>query len=98
VSPFVSKRNTPLDGNAFAGIDVVDDRLDRLRRGLAGRVDLRATSARWAWVEYVLAQGSLAEGRAVLDAVHAGGKWSDYKRAFNALPQERPRRALRVVA
>jgi hypothetical protein len=49
-------------------------------------------------VEYVLAQGSFAEGRAVLEAVQAGGGWSDYKRAFNALPQERRRRTLRVVA
>lgn len=98
ISPFVAKRNTPLDGAAFAGIDVIDARLDRLRRGLAGRVDLRATSARWAWVEYVLAQGSFDEGRAVLDAVHAGGKWSAYKRAFEALPAGRGRRALRVVS
>jgi radical SAM superfamily enzyme YgiQ (UPF0313 family) len=98
VSPFVAKRNTPLDGAAFAGIDVVDDRLDRLRRGLRGRVDLRATSARWAWVEYVLAQGSRDEGRAVLDAVRAGGKFSAYKAAFTGLSSTRTRRALRVVA
>ena len=65
------EKNTPLDGEPFAGIDVVDDRLDRLRRGLKGRVDVRATSARWAWVEYVLAQGGEAEGHAVVDAVAA---------------------------
>jgi radical SAM superfamily enzyme YgiQ (UPF0313 family) len=98
ISPFVAKRNTPLDGQPFAGMSVVEARLARLRRGLKGRVDLRATSVRWAWVEYVLAQGSFAEGRAVLEAVQAGGGWSDYKRAFNALPQERRRRTLRVVA
>jgi radical SAM superfamily enzyme YgiQ (UPF0313 family) len=98
ISPFVAKRNTPLDGAAFAGIDVVEDRLDRLRRGLRGRVDLRSTSARWAWVEYVLAQGSRAEGLAVLDAVRAGGKVSHYKAAFAAMPEQRKRRALRVVA
>jgi len=98
ISPFVAKRNTPLDGYAFAGTDVVEARLARLRKGLKGRVDLRATSARWAWVEYVLAQGSFSEGRAVLDAVRAGGKWSDYKRAFNLLPEARKRRALRIVA
>ena len=94
VAPFVAKRNTPLDGTPFAGIPLVDARLRRLRRGVRGRVELRATSARWAWVEYVLAQGGRAEGRAVLDAVHAGGRFSDWKRAFNALPEERPRRLL----
>jgi radical SAM superfamily enzyme YgiQ (UPF0313 family) len=98
ISPFVAKRNTPLDGVEFAGIQVVDDRLDRLRRGLRGRVELRSTSARWAYVEYVLAQGSWAEGRAVLDAVHAGGRFSAYKKAFSALPAARTRRPLRVVS
>ncbi len=94
VAPFVAKRNTPLDGTPFAGMPLVDARLRRLRRGVRGRVELRATSSRWAWVEYVLAQGGRAEGRAVLEAVHAGGRFSDWKRAFNALPEERPRRLL----
>jgi radical SAM superfamily enzyme YgiQ (UPF0313 family) len=98
ISPFVAKRNTPLDGAEFAGISVVEDRLQRLRRGLHGRVDLRPTSARWAWVEYILAQGAAPEGRAVYEAVQAGGKWSDYKRAFGQMPDTRKRRALRVVA
>ncbi len=94
VAPFVAKRNTPLDGEPFAGINLVDARLRRLRRGVRGRVDVRATSARWAWVEYVLAQGGRAEGLAVLEAVNAGGRFSDWKRAFNALPADRPRRSL----
>lgn len=94
VAPFVAKRNTPLDGAAFAGIPLVEARLRKLRRGVRGRVDVRATSARWAWVEYVLAQGGRAEGFAVLDAVHAGGRFSDWKRAFDALPKDRPRRQL----
>ena len=94
VAPFVAKRNTPLDGAPFAGMPLVEARLRRLRRGVRGRVDVRATSARWAWVEYILAQGGRAEGLAVLDAVHAGGRFSDWKRAFNALPKDRPRRLL----
>jgi radical SAM superfamily enzyme YgiQ (UPF0313 family) len=94
VAPFVAKRNTPLDGTPFAGMPLVEARLRRLRRGVRGRVELRATSARWAWVEYVLAQGGRAEGLAVLDAVRAGGRFADWKRAFKALPEERPRRLL----
>ena len=42
----------------------------------------------------VLAQGAEAEGRAVLDAVKAGGRFAHWKRAFEALPADRPRRAL----
>ncbi|AKF04347.1 B12-binding domain-containing radical SAM protein [Sandaracinus amylolyticus] len=98
IAPFVSKRNTPMDGLPFAGIKPVEERLEQLRRGTKGRVDVRATSARWAWIEWVLAQGGRAEGRAVMDAVHAGGRFADWKRAFEALPAARPRRALAVVA
>jgi radical SAM superfamily enzyme YgiQ (UPF0313 family) len=85
IAPFCSKRNTPLDRQPYAGIDVVDARLDRLRRGLRGRADVRSTSAKWAWVEYVLAQGGEAEGLAVIDAVHDGGGFAAYKRAFGKL-------------
>jgi radical SAM superfamily enzyme YgiQ (UPF0313 family) len=101
IAPFCSKRNTPMDGLPFAGIDVVNDRLDRLRRGFRGRVDVRATSARWAWAEYVLAQGGEAEGLAALEAVRAGGKFADYKRAFGKVERARPagraRRALAIA-
>jgi len=91
IAPFCAKRNTPLDGQPFAGIDVVDKRLDRLRRGLRGRADVRSTSAKWAWVEYVLAQGGPAEGLAVLEAMRAGGNFASYRRAFDKLEAERPR-------
>jgi radical SAM superfamily enzyme YgiQ (UPF0313 family) len=82
VAPFVAKRHTPLDGEPFAGIDVVEDRLDRLRRGLRGTATVRPTSARWAWVEYMLAQGDASAGLAVLDAHRAGGRFADYRGAF----------------
>jgi radical SAM superfamily enzyme YgiQ (UPF0313 family) len=98
IAPFVSKRNTPLDGQPFAGIKVVEQRLARLRRGVKGRVEIRATSARWAWVEWVLAQGGPAEGRAVLDAVRAGGAFRDWERAFAAISPSEPRRKLAIVA
>jgi radical SAM superfamily enzyme YgiQ (UPF0313 family) len=96
IAPFCAKRNTPLDGAPFAGIDVVDARLDRLRRGLKGRAEVRATSARWAWVEYVLAQGGEPEGLAVIDAVEAGGSFRAYARALGPGPVRRrgPRLAL----
>jgi radical SAM superfamily enzyme YgiQ (UPF0313 family) len=82
IAPFCPKRNTPLVDAEFAGIQVVDRLLDRLRKGLRGRADVRTTSAKWAWVEAVLAKGGDAEGRAVLEATHAGGSYAAYKRAF----------------
>jgi radical SAM superfamily enzyme YgiQ (UPF0313 family) len=89
LAPFVAKRNTPLDGSPFAGIALVEDRLDRLGRGLraaglAGKVTVRPTSAKWAWVEYMLAQGETRAGLAVIDAYRAGGNFAAYKKAFVA--------------
>jgi radical SAM superfamily enzyme YgiQ (UPF0313 family) len=89
LAPFVAKRNTPLDGTPFAGIDVVEARLSRLRdglrtAGLAAKVEVRPTSARWAWVEYMLAQGESNAGLAVMDAHRAGGTFAAYKKAFVA--------------
>ena len=85
IAPFCSKRRTPLDGNEFAGIDIVQQRLKRLERGLKGRADVRTTSAKWAWVEFVLAQGAEREGLALWDAVQAGGGFAEYRRAFEEL-------------
>jgi radical SAM superfamily enzyme YgiQ (UPF0313 family) len=99
IAPFCPKRNTPLAEASFAGIDVVQKRLARLRRGVKGRVDVRATSARWAWVEAVLAKGGVAEGKAVMDAVHAGGSFAAYQKAFGARAEKRgrERRSLAVL-
>ena len=84
VAPFVAKRNTPLDGEPFDGVARVEQKLARLRRGLAGRAEVRPTSARWAWVEYMLAQGGFAAGLAALDAHRAGGSFAAWKKAFRA--------------
>ena len=43
---------------------------------------MRSTSAKWAWVEFVLAQGAEEEGLALWDAVRAGGSFADYRKAF----------------
>jgi radical SAM superfamily enzyme YgiQ (UPF0313 family) len=87
LAPFVAKRNTPLDGTEFAGINLVEGRLTRLRKGLqaaglGGKVEVRPTSARWAWVEYMIAQAETVAGLAIMDAHHAGGSFSAYKKAF----------------
>ncbi len=84
VAPFVAKRHTPLDGAPFAGLDVVEGRLERLRRQLKGKAELRPTSARWAWVEYMLAQCGPEAGLAAFDAWTSGGSFSAYRKAFTA--------------
>ena len=82
IAPFVAKRNTPLDRRPFAGIPYVEGVLTRLKRELRGRVDVRSTSARWAWVEYALAQGGFDMAEAALDAHAGGGTFAAWKRAI----------------
>jgi radical SAM superfamily enzyme YgiQ (UPF0313 family) len=95
VAPFVAKRNTPLDGSPYAGVKLVEDRLARLRRGLKGAVEVRPTSARWAWIEYLLAMGGIEAGRRALRAHRDGGSFAAWKRAFADSGAERTQ--LRVV-
>jgi radical SAM superfamily enzyme YgiQ (UPF0313 family) len=85
ISPFVAKRHTPLDGAPFEAIDAIEEKLATIRRGLAGIADVRPTSARWAFVEYRLAQGGPDAGLAALEAHRAGGSFAAYRRAFEAI-------------
>jgi radical SAM superfamily enzyme YgiQ (UPF0313 family) len=83
ISPFVAKRNTPLDGAPFEAISLLTEKLARIRAGLKGKVDVRPSSARWAWVEYMLSQAGESAGLAAMDAWREGGSFSAWKRAFS---------------
>lgn len=82
VAPFAAKRNTPLDGSPFAGISIIEQRLNRLRRALKGTAQVRPTSARWAWVEYMLAQCGPEAGLAAHQAWKNGGSFKSWQNAF----------------
>lgn len=98
IAPFVAKRNTPLDGTPYFGIKPVERTLKHLTKSLRGKVEVRPTSARWAWVEYELAQGGWSAGEAVLQAVHDGGKFTHYKRALLNVTPESKRPWARLAA
>ncbi len=87
IAPFVAKRNTPLDRQPFETIERLDARLARLRALVKGRVTLRPTPPKWAWVEYRLAQGGFAAGRAAAVAARAGGRFGDWRRALAEVPE-----------
>ncbi|MEN0066257.1 MAG: radical SAM protein [Myxococcota bacterium] len=82
IAPFVAKRSTPLDGAPFAGIKTIDRRMRDLKKRLKGAAELRPVSARWAWIEYELAQGGAETGLAMLRGYEAGGRFADYRRAL----------------
>lgn len=82
IAPFVAKRNTPLDGAPFEAIASLERKLSAMRSGLKDKVDVRPSSARWAWVEYMLSQGDENAGLAAMEAWKNGGTFSAYKKAF----------------
>ena len=84
ISPFVSKRRTPMDNNEFAPLSSLERMLKKIRKGLTRRVELRGVSVRWAWVEFLLAQGKEATGLRALKVWQKGGRFSDWKREFKS--------------
>lgn len=87
-STFVAKRNTPLDGRAFIGVKSAEQRLRKIREGLAGTAEIRPQSPRWAHVEYLLAQRGIEAGYAALAAVMDGARYRDWLRAFERFPAD----------
>ncbi len=82
ISPFVAKRNTPLDGSPFEPVASLERKLTQLRALMKHKVEVRPTSPRWAWVEYMLSQGGEDAGMAALNAWRGGGSFAAWKRAF----------------
>ena len=85
-STFVAKRNTPLDRQPFIGAKAAEARLKRIRNGLKGKVQIRPQPPKWAYVEYELAQRGVEVSEAAVEAVHAGGSYRAWCKAFEKLP------------
>ena len=64
ISPFVPKRHTPHHADPFAGVDVIEKRFKRIQKELRRDLELRNVSAKWAWVESVIARGGPEIGKA----------------------------------
>lgn len=82
MSPLVAKKNTPLDGSSFEDEKTLKAKIKQVHKGLSGRVDIRATSTRWAWIEYELAQGGWEMADAAIEAWEGGGSYGAWKRAI----------------
>jgi radical SAM superfamily enzyme YgiQ (UPF0313 family) len=87
IAPFVAKRNTPLDRQPFEPAARIEAKLALLRTRLRGKVELRPTPPKWAWVEYRLAQGGFAAGHAAAVAARAGRRYGDWRRALAEVPE-----------
>jgi len=82
ISPFVSKKNTPLDNQQFENIKSLDVKINKIKKNLSKYIDIRSTSAKWAWIEYKLAQGNYESGFSALNAYRSGGNFSAWKNSF----------------
>ena len=80
LAPFVPKYNTPLAEANFAGAELVEARLTRLRVGLKGKADVRATSVKEAEVEAMLATTGFAAAEMVLASQTSGFGWKHFYR------------------
>jgi hypothetical protein len=76
IAPFVSKRQHAPRRHALRGHRRGRGPARPAAQGPAGRADVRPTSARWAWVEWVLAdyRADRRAGRAVYDAMTQAGR------------------------
>jgi radical SAM superfamily enzyme YgiQ (UPF0313 family) len=82
IAPFVAKHNTPLDGAPFEAISSQTAKLQKIRFALKGKVEVKPSSPRWAWVEYMLSQSGESAGLAAMDAWKEGGSFASWKQAF----------------
>jgi radical SAM superfamily enzyme YgiQ (UPF0313 family) len=82
IAPFAAKRNTPLADAPFEPIASVSNKLSMIRAGLKGKVEVKPSSARWAWIEYMLSQGNELAGLAAMDAWRNGNGFAAWKQAF----------------
>ncbi len=90
MSPLVAKKNTPLDGAPFEDSKSLEAKMKAIHKGLGREVDVRATSVRWAWIEYQLAQGGWDMADAAEAAWRDGGSYGAWK---NAIREHRQGRA-----
>jgi radical SAM superfamily enzyme YgiQ (UPF0313 family) len=66
VEPFVPKAGTPFQWLAMAAEDVLEHRMNQIKRGLAkSGIEVRAESVGWSLVQGVLARGDASLGQAL---------------------------------
>lgn len=82
LSPLVAKKNTPLDGVEFQDPAVLKAKIKRIHKELGRTIEIRSTSARWAWIEYELAQGGWDMADAAEEAYRNGGSYGAWKKAI----------------
>ncbi|ADV67145.1 B12-binding domain-containing radical SAM protein [Deinococcus maricopensis] len=84
ISPFVPKRHTPHFADPFAGVKTIEGRLKRIQKELRTTAELRNVSAKWAWVESVIARGGPEVGMAAY-AIYKDESIGAWKKALDEI-------------
>ncbi|PYE54995.1 B12-binding domain-containing radical SAM protein [Deinococcus yavapaiensis] len=84
VSPFVPKRHTPHFADPFAGVQTIEKRLKRIQKELRTTAELRNVSAKWAWVESIVARGGAEIGMAAY-SIYKNESIATWKKALDEI-------------
>ena len=82
LSTFVPKARTTLADASFAPREIIQRRLDMIRRKLKGKVEVRAVSYREAWIENAVARGGFQAGVAAVEVAKGGCTYSAWRQAM----------------
>ncbi len=84
VQALVPKPGTPLADQEMAPLRTIKQRLELLKKLIAGRARLTPTSPRWSWVDWKLAHGGERAALAAIQAHRQGGTFSAWRKAIEA--------------
>jgi len=89
VNSFVPKPATPFQWSPFCDLDLLKQRIKKLKRGLGSVANVRihADVARWAYIQALLARGDRRLAPLLTAVVENGGNWSQAMKRVNVNPE-----------
>ncbi len=81
ISPFVPKPHTPLQDEAFIGVEEARRRIQYLKKRLAGIADVRIYDPRLALIQTVISRGDSHVGRTLAEWASLGGRLGSWRKA-----------------
>jgi radical SAM superfamily enzyme YgiQ (UPF0313 family) len=88
VNSFVPKPATPFQWVSFCDLDILKDRIKKIKRGLGSVANVRvhADVPRWAYVQALLSRGDRRLAPLLTAVVENGGNWSQAMKRVNVNP------------
>ena len=89
VNSFVPKPATPFQWSPFCDLDLLKQRIKKIKRGLGSVANVRvhADVARWAYIQALIARGDRRLAPLITAVVENGGNWSQAMKRVNVNPE-----------